>query len=147
MGFSQAIKKCFRQYAIFSGRASRSEYWWFALFAGLVGAIPILGQLAYVAIFIPHLAVSVRRMHDRGWSGWWIALGWCLWPVMIGVAILDESNGELDADGGPFPLIFASVAIFSYFIFLVVHFCLPGTKGNNRFGPDPLQFLPSRQSD
>lgn len=84
MGFADAIRKCFNNYATFSGRARRSEYWWFALFAVIVGVVlegllaatksPIFGILFavfWLAIIIPTLAVTVRRLHDTGRSGWW----------------------------------------------------------------------------
>ena len=77
MSFGEAIKSVFSKYATFSGRARRSEYWYFVLFYFLVsfalGCIPILSALSVVwwlAIIIPSIAVSVRRLHDIGKSGW-----------------------------------------------------------------------------
>ena len=87
MDFGISIKTCFSKYAVFSGRASRSEYWWFALF-GFIGGIVtlvidvmILGYSseAYgptniiftVITFLPYLAVGARRLHDINRSGWW----------------------------------------------------------------------------
>lgn len=81
-----AIKSCFKRYATFSGRASRSEYWYFALFNNMLIWIPIIlafvidhdiispilcvAALLYIlAIIIPGLAVAVRRLHDIGKSG------------------------------------------------------------------------------
>jgi uncharacterized membrane protein YhaH (DUF805 family) len=75
-----AVSVCFSKYATFSGRASRSEYWFFTLFylvvsllAGFVeGMTEIvgLGYLPLLAMFLPCIAVSCRRMHDTGRSGW-----------------------------------------------------------------------------
>jgi uncharacterized membrane protein YhaH (DUF805 family) len=75
-----AISACFKKYATFEGRASRSEYWFFTLFylivsvvAGVVeGATGIagLGYLPWVVMLIPSIAVGCRRMHDTGRSGW-----------------------------------------------------------------------------
>ena len=77
MSFGEAIKVCFQKYATFSGRARRSEYWYFYLFTFLVSlvldCIPLLGALSFVwwlAQLIPSLAVTVRRFHDIGKSGW-----------------------------------------------------------------------------
>ena len=77
MSFGEAIKTCFEKYAVFSGRARRSEYWYFYLFTFLVSlvldCIPFLGALSFVwwlAQLIPSLAVTVRRFHDIGKSGW-----------------------------------------------------------------------------
>ena len=71
MDFVQAIKSCLGQYATFSGRASRSEYWWFFLFQVLVMvATGMLGDvingLASLALSLPALAVGTRRLHDIG---------------------------------------------------------------------------------
>ena len=71
MDFVQAIKSCLGQYATFSGRASRSEYWWFFLFQVLVMvATGMLGDvingLASLALLLPALAVGTRRLHDIG---------------------------------------------------------------------------------
>ena len=71
-------------YAQFSGRASRSEYWWFALASllviivaavidGATGSV-VVTLLAYLFIIIPGLAVSVRRLHDTNRSGWYLLL-------------------------------------------------------------------------
>jgi len=77
MNFSQAISTCMSKYVTFSGRASRSEFWWFFLFTviltsglALVGA-GILSDLVSLAITLPALASGSRRLHDVGKSGWW----------------------------------------------------------------------------
>jgi uncharacterized membrane protein YhaH (DUF805 family) len=83
MSFVQAIRTCFKKYATFNGVASRSEYWWFALFVFLVALvldafrIPALSVLWSLGTLCPNIAVSIRRMHDSGHSGWWI-----LFPVV-----------------------------------------------------------------
>ncbi|MDO4175847.1 MAG: DUF805 domain-containing protein [Bacillota bacterium] len=89
MDFFGAVKTVFSKYAVFNGRARRSEYWWFALFNFIVTAIlsfiwgiifgtdstNILTTIYSLAVFLPGLAVSVRRMHDIGKSGAWILIG------------------------------------------------------------------------
>ena len=73
-----AIETCLSKYADFSGRASRSEYWYFYLFvliADLVlsySKVPIVDQYASLVFLLPGLAVAARRMHDIGRSGWWM---------------------------------------------------------------------------
>ena len=91
-----------KKYAVFRGRARRKEYWFFALFnilisIGLVIIDAILGTYSTemgmgflsgiysIAIIIPGLAVTVRRLHDTEHSGWWILI--CLIPL-IGVLVL-----------------------------------------------------------
>ena len=87
MDFQKSIKTCFKKYAEFSGRALRSEFWWFALFCFIGGIVTgvidvmILGYSAEsygpiniifsVITFLPALAVGARRLHDINKSGWW----------------------------------------------------------------------------
>jgi uncharacterized membrane protein YhaH (DUF805 family) len=77
--FVDAIKICFSKYADFNGRASRPEYWWFFLFTIIVYVItlyfPIINLLFSLAIFLPSIAVGVRRLHDIDRSGWWLLIG------------------------------------------------------------------------
>jgi uncharacterized membrane protein YhaH (DUF805 family) len=86
-----------KQYAVFSGRARRKAYWMFLLFniiisvvlgvlEGLVGGPGVLGGLYSLAIVIPSLAVSVRRLHDTGRSGWWLLL--CLIPLIGSIVLI-----------------------------------------------------------
>ena len=80
MTFTQAVQSVFAQYATFSGRARRSEFWFFVLFNYVVGGVlgvlgryltlfSILSSLYALAVFIPGLAVVWRRLHDIGKSG------------------------------------------------------------------------------
>jgi uncharacterized membrane protein YhaH (DUF805 family) len=119
MDFGQAIASGFKNYARFSGRAARSEYWYWVLFMGLVrAALRILGMAIFHAsganpveelfsllTLIPSLAVAVRRLHDVDRSGWWLLM----YLTIIGIL---------------YPLL--------------VRKCTKGTDGANRFGPDPL---------
>jgi uncharacterized membrane protein YhaH (DUF805 family) len=90
MGFKDAISYCFRNYVGFKGRAARSEYWYWTLFVYLLlivcwlidmtvfgfnttGVNPMT-VLALLAILLPTLAVSARRLHDIDRSGWWALL-------------------------------------------------------------------------
>ena len=87
MSFADSIKICFAKYSDFTGRAKRSEYWWFALFC-FIGALILEVAGSYVswafslATLLPSLAVGTRRLHDMNKSGWmqliWIipVLGW-----------------------------------------------------------------------
>ena len=90
MNFQQSIKLCFSKYADFNGRASRPEYWWFALFIFLASAVlsmvsNLLPGIFAVATLLPSLAVAVRRLHDTERSGWWLLVG--LVPV-VGFIVL-----------------------------------------------------------
>jgi len=98
MGFSEAIKYCFSNYANFKGRAKRSEYWYFVLFAAIayfVAALlsPDLYALVFLALLIPTFAAAVRRLHDGGRSGWNIL--WTLVPfggLVVLVWLASEGN-------------------------------------------------------
>jgi uncharacterized membrane protein YhaH (DUF805 family) len=137
MGFAEAVKSCITtRYAAFKGRAPRSEYWWFSLFTVLVylaASVPLIaiaanqqnaGQrledstafvpfaallgLCFLALLLPTLAVSVRRLHDLDWSGWWY------------LTLLVPYLGSLAA------------------LVMLIGFCFRGTAGANRFGENPL---------
>jgi uncharacterized membrane protein YhaH (DUF805 family) len=92
-----AISACFKKYATFSGRASRSEYWFFYLFyaiAYLVGAvlggivgIPELMYLFIIPLWLPLTAAGIRRIHDTGRSGWFILI-----PIYNLVLLVSSSN-------------------------------------------------------
>lgn len=79
MNFGESITICFKKYADFSGRARRSEYWYFRLFVVLANTLlgfiladaPIVSTLFMLATLLPSLAVSWRRLHDIGKSGAW----------------------------------------------------------------------------
>ena len=84
------------RFAVFSGRAGRAEFWWFilatfivSLVLGLLSRASVMFLVLYVvyglAVLIPYLAVSIRRLHDTGRTGWWLLIG--LVPV-AGVVIL-----------------------------------------------------------
>lgn len=80
MGFQEAIRSGFNNYANFSDRSSRSEFWYWALFQFLleivfyilvlITPIALVLLLVFLAIIVPSIAVSVRRLHDSGKSGW-----------------------------------------------------------------------------
>ncbi|MBO1906417.1 DUF805 domain-containing protein [Microvirga sp. 3-52] len=118
MNFGPAIKTCLNKYATFSGRATRSEYWYFFLFLVIVnivasildstifGDMPVLYLITTLALLVPSIAAGVRRLHDTDRAGWWLLVG--LIPV-IGTIVL------------------------------IVFFCQRGSVGTNQFGPDPLQ--------
>ena len=123
MTFMESVRTCLKEnYCNFEGRAPRSEYWWFALFAVLLGivtsiidgilgtvtanGIGLISSIASLALIIPSIAVAVRRLHDTDRSGWFYLLNFI--PI-IG------------------------------WIVLIVFFVQQGTNGCNRFGDDPLR--------
>lgn len=90
MTFQESVRVCLAKYADFSGTASRSEYWWFALFVVLAGAVASevahsLGTILLLATLLPLLAAGTRRLRDTGRSGWLQLFG--LVPV-AGIVVL-----------------------------------------------------------
>jgi len=76
MIFYESILVCFKKYAEFNGRASRSEFWWFMLFILLVAsALAYLSEtlvsIFLIATLLPLLAEGTRRLRDSGMSAWW----------------------------------------------------------------------------
>lgn len=111
MDFTTAVKTCFEKYVIFSGRAARSEYWWFTLFIVIVsivlglidmtifgsdGILSPLSDLFSLATLLPVLAVTSRRLHDIDRSAWWILL--MLLPI-IGWLVLIYWHIQKGSDG------------------------------------------------
>ncbi|MGO7579958.1 DUF805 domain-containing protein [Rhizobium ruizarguesonis] len=87
MGFGQAISSYFKKYVDFSGRASRSEFWFSALFVALVSIVlylldrtATLNGIWSLATFLPSIAMAARRFHDINKSGWHQLLG-ILFPI------------------------------------------------------------------
>lgn len=115
MGFGQAVSTCFQKYVTFSGRARRSEFWWWQLFVILVAAIANIGdnvlgwhytssgsaaQVGWLATIVglllalPTISVLFRRLHDTGRSGWWWVLSWicCIGTILLWIFCLSDSN-------------------------------------------------------
>jgi uncharacterized membrane protein YhaH (DUF805 family) len=99
MGFVASIQSCFSSYATFSGRASRSEFWWFQVFMFLAGAALVFtgpGVFLAVAVILPAWAVGTRRLHDIGKSGWNFL--WYVIPV-LGLILFLIWNTRKGTDG------------------------------------------------
>lgn len=109
MNMQQSVRSVLSKYATFEGRAPRSEYWWWVLFFFILSALarfidailiaPMLGFDAFaenagqplgvligLALLLPSIAVSCRRLHDIGRSGWWLLIG--LVPLIGGLVLL-----------------------------------------------------------
>ena len=111
MTFMESIQTVFQKYAVFEGRARRSEYWWFVLayaivngvLSGLTNAfkgsamgtiVAILSAIVALAVIVPSIAVTTRRLHDIGKSGWWqlIALIPCVGTILLIVWTAKDSD-------------------------------------------------------
>ena len=120
--------------------------------AGFMGALGVAGFLLilfWLAMLIPSIAVGVRRLHDTDRSGWWLGgfyLLYGLYIVMLlgsmgslmGGAMTGAAPNPAQVSGGMFAATMVlGLVMFVYAIALFVFYCLPGTRGSNRFGPDP----------
>lgn len=163
MDFITAVKTCFKKYFTFSGRARRSEFWWFVLFTFIVGFIlgiietfvfgsanPIsttgstigyatgngpLSTIFNLAVFVPTLSAGFRRLHDTGRSGWWVG-GWFLAIFAIGF-----TAGFMGVFGSaPAMGILPALLMILWIVWavtLIVFYCLDSHKGDNQYGPSP----------
>jgi uncharacterized membrane protein YhaH (DUF805 family) len=118
MNFTQSIVSGFQNYVNGGGRACRSEYWYWTLFAVIVAVVSTgvdlalfptstwdpAGTITSLALFLPGLAVSIRRLHDIDRSGYWVLIA----LTVVGILLL------------------------------IYWACVRGTEGDNDFGPDPL---------
>jgi uncharacterized membrane protein YhaH (DUF805 family) len=114
VSFQEAVTTVLTQkYVDFSGRARRSEYWWFYLFSVIVyivtGVIDraigstIIGFLVGLALLLPGLGVAVRRLHDTGRSGWWLLIALTIIGIVVLIVFL-VTEGEPGANSyGPSP--------------------------------------------
>ena len=107
VGFGEAIKLFFTNYANFSGRASKSEFWWAFLFNVIIslvsGLIPILGALVGLAMIVPGISLCVRRLHDIGKPGtyWFMGLIPVAGGIILLIQFLKDSVGDNQWGPGP----------------------------------------------
>jgi uncharacterized membrane protein YhaH (DUF805 family) len=128
MSFPEAIKTCLRKYAVFEGRASRSEFWWFALayYAFFLLILPVLvvmgrgstldqassdtavetaayfvvGLAFYVGLLLPYVSAAVRRLHDTDRSGWWWFIVFIPFGVIVLIVLLASRGDAVRNDYG-----------------------------------------------
>ena len=147
MGFTQSIRTCLSKYVVFSGRARRSEYWWFVLFIILVNVgLAVLGAVLFgtdpetgqgsnllnsvfqLAILLPLLAAGWRRLHDTGRPGWYLLLPAAfsiatVFMLLTGVAVfsaLETGVDDPEALRGPAALLGVTGLMIMYVIQLVL---------------------------
>ena len=159
-----AIRTCLRKYATFDGRAGRVEYWWFVLpllaiyFGGdlvieelynadaveTAEAMDVVLFVFGITLFLPFVAVTIRRFHDVGLSGWWVP---AIWATVFAletasthqhaITVLTTSDGQATASGISLNPIFGALLALTALLYIAeIIICLwPGQKMENRFGP------------
>jgi len=139
--FVEALKK----YAVFNGRSRRKEYWWFYFILIVIGCILAIieGQFKYpskmiaipsklawifgLAMFVPSLAVAVRRIHDIGRTGWWVLIAFLSYILPLRFFIHPSSAW--------WALIVLLTLIAS--IIFIVFMLSDSQVGDNKYGPNP----------
>lgn len=144
----------------FQGRINRARYWSVLLIYlailivclvlafvgfGVSSATPSASALVsylLIAIFAiagllamwSSIAASIKRLHDRDQSGWWMLVFWGVGTI---VSLLQETAAM------PSSKVILGIGSFAVTVWIIVELgCLRGTQGPNRFGPDPLEALP-----
>lgn len=170
MNFGEAIKSVFSKYATFSGRARRSEFWYFFLFNFLVsfvlGLIPFLSVVSglwTLAVLIPSIAVAVRRFHDIGKSGWtylyflipsFLFIGYIFYFVIKTALPYIKAGYDVDAEFIAYLLttnssslaiigILMLISLITSIIFIVL-MAKDSEPGENQWGPNPKE-LPGNE--
>lgn len=159
--FVEAAKICLTKYATFSGRASRSEFWFFYLFWNILVFVaqmvdlaiifalvtaevpfffPFLTTIAVFGMILPQLAVSWRRLHDIDRTGWWLGgamiATFLFYAVIVAFAV---ASGMIEGADEPPAAFLAMLGIFvigmmAYSITIFIFYVTKGTLGPNRFG-------------
>ncbi len=170
MTIQESVKTCIQKYADFSGRATRAEFWWWVLATTIVSMafsavdsfinavtsnyfFSPLSSIFGLAILLPNLAVTARRLHDTGKSGWWQVV----WVVVAILAIVPAILGVIAGLAGFFsggqgwdnwwanlswiPIVVGVLVTFliwlGIFIWWLVWMVKQGQSGPNHYGPDP----------
>ena len=149
MTFVDAIKSGFKNCFKYSGRASRSEYWYFYLFGILVNfPIKLLEQVDHelvlillivvtILIVVPTISLQVRRYHDAGLSGKWflllILIGLGVWGVYFWFA----EGASADSPASDFYPIVGITSIICLLANFIIS-CRRSDPGDNKYGPNPL---------
>ena len=113
MSFTEAVKSGFDHYAKFDGRASRPAFWWWVLFAFLVGLVAdfidvgigtrVISWLVSLALLLPGLSVSIRRLHDTNRTGWWVLLSLTVIGLIVLIVFWVEEGDAGENQYGPPP--------------------------------------------
>ncbi len=141
-----------KKYFVFSGRARRKEFWFFVLFSTIISILlsvvdvmvgtyntfsgtGLLSQLYSLAVFIPYIAVTVRRLHDINKSGWWIMMPLGV-IIIVGIfaAIVIPSMGE---NASPVVGVFIGLVSLASMITMLVFLVTDSDQGPNKYGENP----------
>lgn len=160
VSFGDAVQSVLRQYATFRGRAGRPEFWWWYLCTVLINiattgvdevtdatiGVSFVGTIVTLGLLLPTLAVSVRRLHDSGLTGWWllapiglVILGFGSFIGGFAAIIVPAFLGNAPGSVGLSTALFAAGALLllAGAVLSLVLMLRRSTPGPNRFGPYP----------
>ena len=145
-----AVVEVFRRnitehYVDFQGRARRQEFWYYILayvvvyvvlgiVQSVMGTHALTGLLS-LALFLPTLGISVRRLHDTDRTGWWVllaAIPSALLMLLAGMALVTGAYTMMFLTATVLPILALAAAAL-----LIYWYAQPGTAGQNQYGPDP----------
>ncbi|TLD82914.1 DUF805 domain-containing protein [Helicobacter sp. MIT 11-5569] len=163
MTFKQAVASGFSNLFNFKGRASRSEYWWFYLCLAIIGSLSgamilgfafvgyylfLNGTILYISYIIYqtfafvflmfYISITVRRLHDVNKSGWWLLVWFVSYILMVFIGVLSDDTISANTELVGIALSAVLFALLASSIILLIFLVKRGTKGENRFGADPL---------
>lgn len=138
VGFTDALGICFKKYATFTGRARRSEYWWFFLWYCILTLFTC--GLAIIVFLIPLASVTVRRLHDTGRSGWWWGVAAFCNTIYYVIYYINLFSALSDYGIPPalsiFDIAYYIVSLV-YGIVILVFLVQDSQAGVNKYGPSP----------
>ena len=128
-----------RKYGVFKGRARRKEFWYFILINWIVHFIlngiglEIIVVITGILLFIPTIAVTVRRLHDTGYSGWWLISPLLFWSLLIPLYISGTLGDSFSNE------IYRGIGSISIAFYIVLLFALiaDSNYGENKYGANP----------
>ncbi|MDO8416569.1 MAG: DUF805 domain-containing protein [Agitococcus sp.] len=127
------------------GRAQRKEYWYLVLFS-MVGQFALellayasgmsvmlaVSRLFYLVMLVPGWTAAIRRMHDIGWSGWWLFVAWLAEAACLGMGIFCLAGWR-----SPMAGLVWLLGMFVLGIVVIVFLCQDSQPGDNKYGPNP----------
>ncbi len=131
--FFDAIRICLNKYADFKGRASRSEFWFFTLAQVILSALATQSEIIFLALLLPGLAVSARRLHDTGKSGWWQVLPMSLFLGSLAMTALAYFDSVSDNNEKRIVIVLAALLWLASIVIMMILFFAKGQDAPNRF--------------
>ena len=160
MYFDEAISSAFKKYVVFKGRARRKEFWYFTLLVATISAIavaidfrfiikesysfPYIGSITSAICLLPSLAITVRRLHDIGKSGWNCLFVLIPQPVLLALRHIMDSDPNIDTINTTSiiaMILYIIITLYSFIISIIflIWLCKKSQSESNKYGKNPKQ--------